>query len=72
VPSPSFEAAIGQGIVLVGAGDPAGAARRVGHALDLAPPGNAGWIVPVEPMLNVAAAPEVWEPVLARLRTRAA
>jgi len=72
VPSPSFEAAIGQGIVLVGAGDPESAARRVGHALDVALPGNAGWIVPVEPLMNVAAAPDVWAPVLARLRSRAA
>jgi DNA-binding winged helix-turn-helix (wHTH) protein len=72
VPSPSFDAAVGQAIVLVGAGDPASAARRVGQALAAAPPGNAGWLLPVEPLLNVAAAPDVWAPVLARLRTRAA
>lgn len=72
VPSPVVEAAIGQAIVLSGAGDHASAARRVGHALDAAPPGNAGWIVPVEPMINVTAAPDVWAPVLGRLRTRAA
>jgi len=72
VPAPSFEAAIGQAIVLVGAGDPASAARRVDHALAAAPPGNAGWLLPVEPLLNVASAPDVWADVLARLRTRAA
>jgi hypothetical protein len=46
--------------------------RVVDQALSAAPPGNAGWLIPVEPLLNVAAAPEVWNSVLARLRTRAA
>ena len=41
-------------------------------ALVSAPPGNAGWLLPVEPLLNVSAKPNVWAPVLARLRTRAA
>jgi DNA-binding winged helix-turn-helix (wHTH) protein len=72
VPGPSFEAAIGQAIVLVGAGDAASAAHRVDQALAVAPPGNAGWLLSVEPLLNVAAAPDSWAPVLARLRTRAA
>jgi hypothetical protein len=72
VPGTSFESAIGQAIVLVGAGNPAGAARRVDQALSAVPPGNAGWQIPVEPMLNVASALDTWAPVLARLRTRAA
>jgi tetratricopeptide (TPR) repeat protein len=69
---PSFEAAVGQAAVLVMAGDPHDAMRLVDHALSVAPPGNAGWNIPVEPMLNVASATETWAPVLARLRTRAA
>jgi DNA-binding winged helix-turn-helix (wHTH) protein len=72
VAAPSVEAAIGQAAVLVSAGDVANAARLVDQALAAAPPGNAGWIVPVEPMLNVAAAADMWAHVLARLRTRAA
>ena len=72
VPGPGFETAIGQAIVLAGAGDPANAARRVDQALAATPPGNAGWLLPIEPLLNVAAAPDVWASVLARLRTRAA
>jgi DNA-binding winged helix-turn-helix (wHTH) protein len=72
VMAPSIESAIGQAIVLAAAGDAANAARLVDHALTMAPPGNAGWIVPVEPLLNVASAADVWAPVLARLRTRAA
>jgi hypothetical protein len=42
----------------------------VDSALSKAAAGNAGWIVPVEPLLQ-AGGPE-WEPVLARLRSRAA
>ena len=72
VPGPSFEAAIGQAIVLAGAGDPVSAARRIDQTLSAVPPGNAGWQIPVEPMLNVASALDAWAPVLARLRTRAA
>jgi len=41
-------------------------------ALNAAPPGNAGWLVPVEPLLNVSGNPEQWGSVLARLRARAA
>jgi hypothetical protein len=32
--------------------------RRVDQALAATPPGNAGWLLPIEPLLNVAAAPE--------------
>ena len=72
VSAPSFEAAVGQAAVLVMAGDPEDAMRLVEHALTVAPPGNAGWLLPVEPLLNVASAPDTWAPALARLRTRAA
>jgi len=72
VAAPAVEAAIGHAAVLVARGDVASAVRLVDDALTAAPPGNNGWIVPVEPLLNVAAAPDVWTPVLARLRTRAA
>jgi DNA-binding winged helix-turn-helix (wHTH) protein len=70
--APSFDAALGQAAILSVAGDLQDAMRVVDQALSAAPPGNAGWLIPVEPLLNVAAAPEVWNPVLARLRTRAA
>jgi DNA-binding winged helix-turn-helix (wHTH) protein/cytochrome c-type biogenesis protein CcmH/NrfG len=72
VSAPSFDAALAQAAVLVVAGDLQGAMRLLDHALAAAPPGNAGWLLPVEPLLNVAAAPDTWAPVLARLRTRAA
>jgi len=72
VSAASFDAALGQAAVLVMAGDPEDAMRLVEHALTVAPPGNAGWLLPVEPLLNVASAPDTWAPALARLRSRAA
>jgi len=72
MPASSFDAAVGQAAVLVTAGDPEDAMRLVEHALTVAPPGNAGWLLPVEPLLNVASAPDTWAPALARLRSRAA
>ena len=47
------------------------ASHLLDHALSTAPPSNAAWLLPVEPMLNVAAAPAAWESVLARLSARA-
>jgi DNA-binding winged helix-turn-helix (wHTH) protein len=72
VSAPSFDAAVAQAALLSVAGDVQDAVRLIDHALAAAPPGNAGWLLPVEPLLNVAAAPDTWAPVLARLRTRAA
>jgi DNA-binding winged helix-turn-helix (wHTH) protein/Tfp pilus assembly protein PilF len=72
VTAPSFEAALTQAALLAAAGDLQDAMRVVEQGLTVAPPGNAGWLVPVEPMLNVAGALDIWAPVLARLRTRAA
>ena len=57
-------------LVLAGAHDEA--ARLVDAMLAAAPAGNAGWLIPVEPLLNVSARRDAWSPVLARLRTRAA
>jgi tetratricopeptide (TPR) repeat protein len=72
VSAPPFEAALGHAIGLVAAGDHVSAARLMDQALAAAPPGSTGWLLPVEPFVNVAAAPDVWAPVLARLRTRVA
>jgi DNA-binding winged helix-turn-helix (wHTH) protein len=48
------------------------AVQVVDEALTSAPPGSAGWMIPLEPLLAVNAHPESWAPVLARLRGRAA
>lgn len=44
----------------------------VHDALAAAPPGSAGWLLPIEPMLHVAARPERWAAALTTLRHRAA
>ena len=48
------------------------AASTIERALAEAPAGNAGWLLPVEPMLAIASCPGPWLGVLARLRSRAA
>ena len=48
------------------------AVHAVDAALASAPAGNAGWLIPVEPMLGVHLRADAWAGVLARLRTRAA
>jgi DNA-binding winged helix-turn-helix (wHTH) protein len=53
-------------------GSPDAAAGLVDQALVAAPPGNAAWVLPVEPLLNVAAQPQLWAGALSRLRARAA
>jgi len=50
----------------------ASAVTSVEQALAEAPAGNAGWLIPIEPLLGVHLHADAWAPVLARLRTRAA
>jgi hypothetical protein len=67
--------AIAQAIYLASHGDRAEsdiAATVIERALAVAPAGNAGWLLPVEPMLAIASCPTPWLGVLARLRSRAA
>jgi DNA-binding winged helix-turn-helix (wHTH) protein len=68
----SLDAAMARASQMVLAGGHKEAARLLDGALADAVPGNAGWLMPVEPLLNVTADPAAWAPVLARLRTRAA
>jgi hypothetical protein len=68
----TIEAALATATFEALSGRHAGAARLVQDALSRTPPGNAGWTVPVDPLLNAAAHPEPWRPVLAILRNRAA
>jgi hypothetical protein len=72
VPPASVEGAVGHAIALAFAGKHPDAATIVEAALAAAPPGSAGWLLPVEPMLRVSSYPDVWASALARLRTRAA
>jgi DNA-binding winged helix-turn-helix (wHTH) protein len=68
----SVEGAIGHAIALASAGKHGDAATIVDQALAAAEPGNAGWLLPVEPMLQVSSHPDIWAFALARLRARAA
>ena len=68
---PSVDAAIVHAALLVTAGAHDDAARVLDEALAGAPDGNAGWLLPIEPLLNVAARPDCWAHVLAHLRNRA-
>ena len=67
----TMEMAIAHAVLLVHAGDTPAAVQLLLMALDMAPPGNAGWIIPIEPLLGVWRNPEAWAPVLSKLKKRA-
>jgi DNA-binding winged helix-turn-helix (wHTH) protein/Tfp pilus assembly protein PilF len=66
------DAAMGRAALAVAAGGPGDAASLLDHALSVAPGGNSGWLIPVDPLLNVLEHESAFSHVLARLRTRAA
>lgn len=66
------DAAMYEAAHLVLAGRAPEAAPVVERALDAAPSGNAGWLLPVEPLIQTEAAPEIWAAALSMIRTRAA
>ena len=68
----AVDLAMCRAVQLAFAGAHAEAARIVDEALASAPAGNAGWLLPLEPLLRVDAHVDVWAQALARLRTRAA
>ena len=71
-PKKTVEGAIVKAAALSLMGRHCDAARLCAEALALADPGSAGWILPVEPLLEAAARPEAWGEALAALRDRAA
>ena len=66
-----IDAAIVSAVILALEGKHDAAARLCRDALVQADPGSAGWMLPVEPLLHVAAHPEAWAQPLATLRERA-
>jgi len=68
----SVDAAVFRAAQLVVAGAHTEAARLLDEALAGAAAGNAGWLLPIEPLLHVTARPDIWARVLAHLRNRAA
>ena len=72
-PVSPVDAAIAQAVWYTLSGSHDDAARLVEHALAAAPPrSSGGWILPVEPLLDVRSHPVEWSAALARLRARAA
>jgi len=66
------DAATGRAALMAATGGAAEAAPLLNEALSGAPPGSAGWTLPVDPLLNLGAHEDAFSLVLARLRTRAA
>ena len=66
------EAAIVEAALHALKGDHPQAAEVVYAALQRAHTGSAGWMVPVEPLLNISVHRDVWGPVTSLLRSRAA
>jgi len=67
----TIDLAVAQAIRLARTGKHCDAAQVCADALTQAPPGQAGWLLPAEPMLNPTARPDIWASALALLRTRA-
>lgn len=65
------DAAVGRAARACLASRPEEASMILDSALAAAPAGNAGWLVPIDPLLNAAAHEAAFARVLARLRTRA-
>ena len=63
------ETAIARVIALIRAGQHVDAAAAYRIAVTLAP--SAGWLLPVEPLINAAGHPEIWRDVLILVRERA-
>jgi len=68
----SVDTAMAQAAVLVAQDDTPAAVRIVAAALVAAPPGSAGWLIPLDPLLAVRTDSDAWAPVLQRLRDRSA
>jgi hypothetical protein len=65
------EAAVAHAAFLNFANDAATGGQLVLKALQAAPPGSAGWTIPIDPQLAVRRHPAAWASVFAELRTRA-
>jgi DNA-binding winged helix-turn-helix (wHTH) protein/Tfp pilus assembly protein PilF len=66
-----MDAALSEAIVLARGNRHADAARVYREAVAQMPPGPAGWLLPVEPLLHPLAHREIWADALAMIRIRA-
>ncbi len=69
---PGFDGVLVRAAILTLSGNHQAAAQMVDRALADAGPGNAGWLLPVDPLLHVSRHPGDWSSPLSRLRNRAA
>lgn len=67
----TFEREMARAALCVDAGGVAEAVAILVAALRVAPPGNAGWWIPLDPLLRVWETPDEWAPVLQLLTMRA-
>jgi hypothetical protein len=67
----SVERAVARAAIAVSSAGPLDAARILDEALASASSGSAGWLIPVDPLLNITAHDPAFARVLVRLRTRA-
>lgn len=67
----AFDSVVTRAALLQCGGDIDGAARLVEQPLAHAPPGDTGWMIPVDPLLRVWQTREAWRTVLGQLRSRA-
>jgi len=70
IPEP-MDSAVARAARLVHAGNVSSALPIMSPALNVAPQGNGGWLLPIEPLLGVRHDPDPWAPALAVLRLRA-
>lgn len=66
-----FEVHMARAALRVAVGDVEGAVDIAAAALDAAPPGNAGWLIPLDPLLRVQQTRAPWTRALAKLSARA-
>lgn len=71
VPAGDVDAAMARAAARCAVGAFDEGAAIVERALDAAPPGSAGWLLPVDPWLHVRVRPAIWAGALARLAARA-
>lgn len=69
--APSMDLALGQAAAAAIEGRHDEAARICGEALAAAPPGDAGWLIPIDPLLKPGFGAPEWAPILVMLRDRA-
>ncbi len=70
-PALAFERHMARAALLVEAGDVAAAVKLLVDALIAAPPGDSGWQILLDPLLNVSSDPKAWAPVMRQLIRRA-